>query len=102
MTVVSNMEITLRPGVRTEAIDAFLKRQVFEECKAAIPGFLNARLLKSQGAETMILVIVEWQDAQAFHDWAAHPVRAKQEQDLSGFLAAAPHTTLFDQVAYLD
>ena len=93
--IISNLQITLRPGVKAAAIEAFKKRRVFEECAAAIPGFLSAKLLEVEGAPDAIAVIAEWTDATAFRAWVAHPVRAAQEADLADYLAAAPHTTLY-------
>lgn len=93
--IISNLQITLRPGVKAAAIEAFKKRRVFEECAAAIPGFLSAKLLEVEGAPDAIAVIAEWTDATAFQAWVAHPVRAAQEADLADYLAAAPHTTLY-------
>lgn len=95
MTIISNMHITLRAGVKEEAIKAFKARRVFEECAQAIPGFLGARLLEVQGSDTAIAVIAEWLDAASFHAWVAHPVRDAQESDLAHFLASAPQTQLY-------
>lgn len=102
MTFISDMRIKVRPGVRDEAINAFRKRRVFEECSEAIPGFLRARLLESCGAPDAMSVIVEWTDEAAYEAWIAHPVRAAQEVDLAQYLAAAPQTELYDTKAQFD
>lgn len=102
MTFISDMRITLRPGVRKEAINAFKKRRVFEECSEVIPGFLRARLLESQDAPDAISVIVEWADEADFAAWIAHPVRAAQEADLARYLAAPPETKLYESKAHFD
>lgn len=95
MTVVSNMQITLRSGVKAQAIEAFKARRVFEECAEAIPGFLWARLLDVEGNQNAIAVIAEWRDVESFNAWVAHPVRDAQEADLAHFLASAPQTQLY-------
>lgn len=95
MSIVSNMQITVKPGMRAEAIEAFLKRRVFDECAEAIPGFLGAQLLEAQAAPDALAVIAEWRSEADFQDWVAHPVRARQEADLAHFLAGAPQTALF-------
>ena len=95
MTVVSNMQITLRDGVKKQAIEAFKARRVFAECAQAIPGFLGAHLLDNQGSDNEIAVIAHWRDAASFYAWVAHPVRDAQEADLAHFLASAPHTQLY-------
>lgn len=102
MTFISDMRITLRSGVRDDAIKAFRKRRVFEECSEVIPGFLSARLLASQGAPDAISVIVEWADEADFAAWIAHPVRAAQEADLAQYLAAPPQTALYETEARFD
>lgn len=95
MTVISNMQITLREGVKKQAIEAFKARRVFEECAHAIPGFLGARLLDVEGSDNAIAVIAEWRDVASFHAWVAHPVRDAQESDLAHFLASVPQTQLY-------
>lgn len=94
MSVISNMQITVKDGVKEQAIAAFKARGVFEECSEAIPGFLSARLL--EGAGDTLYVMSEWRDAQAYEDWLAHPARAAQEADLAHYLAAAPETVLLE------
>ena len=42
MTVFSNMQISLRDGVKEQAVSSFRARRIFEECAEAIPGFLWA------------------------------------------------------------
>lgn len=99
MTVVSDMRIRVRPHLRTEAMDAFVRRRVFEECADAIPGFRRARLLAAQGDPDVIAVIAEWTDAAAFDDWMKHPARARQEADLARFLDEPARTTLLSAAA---
>lgn len=94
MTFISNMQITLKPGMRGVAIEAFQQRRVFEECEQAIPGFLWARLIEDAENPDMIAVVSEWSDASAYDAWIAHPVRDSQYSDLAQFIAAPPDTTL--------
>ncbi|WP_375267090.1 antibiotic biosynthesis monooxygenase family protein [Planktotalea sp.] len=94
MSVISTMQITLREGVKAQAIEAFKARGVFSECAEAIPGFLWAHLLA--GAGDTLCVMSEWRNAQSYEDWLAHPARAAQEADLAHYLAAAPETGLFE------
>lgn len=94
MSVVSNMEITLRPGAREAAVSAFIARRVFDECAAVIPGFLGARLLEAQDQADVISVISEWRERSDYEAWLAHPVRAAQESDLAQFVASPPQTRL--------
>lgn len=95
MTVLSNMQITLRDGVKSQAIEVFKARRVFEECAEVIPGFLWARLLDVEGDQNAIAVIAEWRDLASFKAWLAHPVRQAQEADLAHFLASAPQTQIY-------
>lgn len=95
MSIMSNMQIKLRDGVRAEAIQAFIKREIFSECAEAIPGFLWAQLLEVEGTPDQISVICAWTDQTAFEDWVAHPVRSRQEADLAHFLAEPPQTQLY-------
>lgn len=94
MSVVSHMEITVRPGTCDAAISAFIARRVFEECAAAIPGFQSAQLLKAQDDSDVISVISEWRKMSDYEAWLAHPVRAAQESDLAQFVASPPQTRL--------
>lgn len=96
MNVFSLMFIEVRDGVRDDAIIAFKKRLIFEECAQAIPGFIQAKLLASQNELNRIVVVAEWVDGSDFTDWTKHAVRDLQEKDLSHFLAAVPHTHLYD------
>lgn len=95
MTIMSNMQIKLRDGVRAEAVAAFIERKVFEDCADAIPGFLWARLLEVDDAPNCLSVISVWSDRAAFDAWVAHPVRDSQAADLAHFLAEPPHTQLY-------
>ena len=95
MTILSNMQIKLREGVRAEAVEAFINRNVFAECADAIPGFLWAHLLEVDGAPDNLSVLCGWTDQSALEDWMAHPVRIRQEADLAQFLAEAPQTQLY-------
>ncbi len=94
MTVVSLMSITVKPGTRAAAIDAFFKRRVLEECREAIEGFISAQVLEDLTSPDRLSVLAEWENAAAFHEWVEHPLRMAQEADLSGFLADLPTTTI--------
>lgn len=102
MTIISNMQIELRPDRRAEAVEAFIKRKVFEECAEAIPGFLWARLPDEEDAPDRIAVISVWTEKAAFGAWVAHPVRAKQEADLAHYIAEPPRTVLYASRAEYD
>lgn len=95
MSVVAQLDLPLRPDTRSAAIEAFLARRVFEECAAAVPGFLGARLLEAEDAEDTLTVISEWRETADYEAWLAHPVRAKQEEDLIHFLAGSPRIRLY-------
>lgn len=97
MTVFSHMSIQLRPGQRQEAMEVFRAHNVFTDCAAAIPGFIQAFLLADHADPDAVSVIAEWQTAQDFQDWTTHPTRDAQEQVLSRFLAAPPTTRLFER-----
>lgn len=97
MTAVSQMTMKLRPGQRDAAIAAFKARRVLEECAEAVPGFEHGELLMAEDCPDTVCVTAHWADAAAFQAWAAHPVRARQEADLIGFLAEAPVTRVFTQ-----
>lgn len=102
MTLISNMQIELRPGLRDAAVEAFKQRKVFEECCEAIPGFLAARLLEVQDQPGSLSVMAEWTDRAAFEEWMQHPARAAQEADLGHFLAAAPETVLYSSASHFE
>lgn len=99
MTILSNMQIKLREGTRTEAVKTFINRKVFAECAEAIPGFLWAHLLEVEGAPDTLSVMCGWADKASYDDWIAHPVRSSQEADLVQFLAEAPKTLLYTSKA---
>lgn len=96
MSLFSLMFIDVRNGVRDHAIAAFKNRRVFEECAQAIPGFIQAKLMASQSEPNRIVVLAEWKEHSDFTDWTKHTVRDMQEKDLSNFLAAVPHTLMYD------
>lgn len=102
MTIMSNMQIKLREGTRPQAVEAFIKRGIFDECAATIPGFLWARLLEVEGAPDHLSVISVWTDKAAFDAWVIHPVRDRQEADLAHFLAEAPQTQLYTTKAVFE
>ena len=96
MNVCSLMEIRTRPGQREAAVKAFLDRRVFEECAQAIPGFIEGRLLTSQGDLERMSVMAQWTDTESFTAWTKHPVRESQARDLAHLLAEEPSTMMLD------
>lgn len=95
MTIISNMQIKLNPGVRAAAVETFKNHRVFQDCAQAIPGFLWARLLEPDTDPDAIAVISEWSDKAAYDAWVSHPVRASQEAALVQFVAEPPQTQLY-------
>jgi heme-degrading monooxygenase HmoA len=93
------------PGDKVDvATKAFVKRRIIEECAETIPGFLHGDLMTSHEKDGQICVMCKWTDKAAYDEWAASPVRAKQNEDAVGFTLDAGfgaedvHTLMFDGV----
>lgn len=96
MTIfISHMTVKVQPGKRSEAINAFTSRGVFEECAAAVPGFIRGRILVSTTCLDSLCIVAEWQHEHSYYEWTKHPVRDDQVADLARFLNEAPGNHLF-------
>ena len=48
---------------------AFFKHHVFEECKAAVPGFLSGEVLLSMADADELQISVLWSNQRAWQTW---------------------------------
>lgn len=96
----THLEIRVHPGQRDTTIAAFKARRVFEECGAAISGFLGAELLVSADDPDVLWVIAHWQDREAAKAWMSSPVRDAQNLDMVHFASEPPISRLFEQSGY--
>ncbi|WP_068335455.1 antibiotic biosynthesis monooxygenase family protein [Ruegeria profundi] len=83
-------------------VDFYVERRILDECKETIPGLIRGELLKSSQGDGQICVLCQWTDKDAYNQWLASPVRAKQSDDAmvffddAGFTAEDMHTLEFD------
>lgn len=83
------------PGQRKELMAAFFKHHVFEECKAAVPGFLSGEVLLSMADADELQISVLWSNQRAWQTWQDSPVRHQQVHALAHLLACAPQGQLY-------
>ncbi|NBT32785.1 MAG: hypothetical protein EBT13_13045 [Rhodobacteraceae bacterium] len=98
MSYVSHLSVKVLPGQREKALSAFKSRRVFEECAAAVSGFIEGRVLVSADCPDTFCVAAEWAAMQDYQDWLDHPVRATQSDDLSKWAAEAPEIRFFHRM----
>lgn len=96
----THLEIRVHPGQRDTAVAAFKERRVFEECSAAIAGFLGAELLVSPDDPDVLWVVAHWQNRESAKAWMTSPVREAQNQDLSRYASEPPVSRLLEQAGY--
>ncbi len=73
----------------------FFRRRVFEECKAAVPGFISGEVLLSLTDADELQISVLWRDQSAWQAWQDSEVRLQQAHDLAPLLACAPIGKLY-------
>jgi len=104
MPVWSLLMIKVPAANLNEFTTGFIKRRVIEECEETVPGFLHGDLMTSSEKDGQICVMCKWTDKAAYDQWAASPVRAKQNEDIlnyldkAGFEAGDVHTLMFEGV----
>jgi heme-degrading monooxygenase HmoA len=82
----------------------FIKRRIIEECEETVPGFLHGDLMTTAEKDGQICVMCKWTGQDAYDQWAASPIRAKQNEDILDFLSKAGfeaddvHTLMFEGV----
>lgn len=98
MTFRAWLSIRAKPGRRDELAAAFVARRVLEECRDAIPGYLQGELLLSEDDADALCVSVVWADRQSFLDWQVSPVRLALEPALMHLVQSAEPSRLFGSV----
>lgn len=99
---LSILQLRSPPGRREDAIAQFIENRVLETCRDAVPGFLSGRLLRSQDDETLVCVICEWTDREAFEQWMNSPRRGSGGSGgASRIFEAAGRSALFELVQSL-
>ncbi|GAA6160324.1 antibiotic biosynthesis monooxygenase family protein [Ruegeria lacuscaerulensis] len=87
-----------------QTAEAFIHRNIIEECADAIPGFRHGELMVSHEGDGQLCVMCNWTDKAAYEQWVASPIRDKQNVDALGFLtekgyeATDMHTLMFDSL----
>lgn len=86
MTTVSLLRIRVRPGAAGDLVRAFQELEVFARSRES-GGFLGGRLLTSVSDEDDVLVLAEWESAEAYRGWLDNPARAELASRLEPLLA---------------
>ena len=77
--VKSIYDVRVRRHWQTDrSAQAFIKRRAIEESAETIPGFLHGELVVSTGEPDLLCVLCSWTDEDAYQQWLASPLRAKQ------------------------
>lgn len=74
MTVVSLLQLPVRPGSEDALVDAFARLEVFRHSEQS-GGFLGGRLLRPRDGGPFV-VMAEWESDAAYRGWLENPVRA--------------------------
>ena len=74
MTVVSLLQLPVRPGSEDALVDAFARLEVFRHSDQS-GGFLGGRLLRPRDGGPFV-VMAEWESDAAYRGWLENPVRA--------------------------
>jgi heme-degrading monooxygenase HmoA len=73
MTVVSVLQLPVRPGKEDELVSAFAELQIFERSRES-GGFRGGRLLRPLGGGPF-LVVAEWESPGHYQGWLDNPAR---------------------------
>jgi heme-degrading monooxygenase HmoA len=86
VTIVSLLRIRVRPGAAEELVRAFRELEVFSRSRES-GGFLGGRLLTSLSDVDDVLVLAEWESADAYRAWLDNRARAELASRLEPLLA---------------
>jgi heme-degrading monooxygenase HmoA len=97
VTVVSILALPVRAGAEEELVGLFSELEVFERSRES-GGFLGGRLLRPlDGAG--IVVVAEWETAEAYRGWLDNPVRAELGERLQELMTdEVTHGKLYEEV----
>ena len=94
----SVLVVRVHPGTGAQAMRLFQDRGVLSECAEAIPSFVEGELRASVDDPDRICVLARWRDAEGYHAWGAHPLRAAQLADIGHIIAEIELAEIFGPV----
>lgn len=86
MTIVSILGLRAHPGGAGDLVRAFRELEIFGRSRES-GGFLGGRLLTSLSDEDDVIVLAEWESADAYRGWLDNPARAELASRLVPLLA---------------
>ena len=87
--VVSVLALQVLAGSERALIRSYDDLEIFRHAEES-GGFRSGRLLEPSEPDEPMLVIAEWDDAEAYERWLASPVRERLGRELEPLLAAEP------------
>jgi heme-degrading monooxygenase HmoA len=87
--VVSVLELYVLPGSEEAVARAYDELGIFERSRES-GGFRSGRLLDASEPGKPMLVIAEWDDAEAYQRWLSNPVREELGDHLEPMLTGDP------------
>jgi heme-degrading monooxygenase HmoA len=86
---VSVLTLRVRAGSERALIRSYADLEIFRHAEES-GGFRSGRLLEPAAPDGPMLVIAEWDDAEAYERWLASPVRERLGRELEPLLADEP------------
>jgi len=94
VAVVSLLQLRVAPGMGADLVRGFGELRIFE-LAGEHAGLRAARLLEPREPDAPYLVVAEWDRAEDYDAWLAHPERARVNEQLAHLLAGAPAGGLY-------
>ena len=98
MTYWTMLMIKSHDGDGKTAADVHIKRRCTEEAAESIRGFVHGEVMLSADDPGLFCVVCGWENEDAYQQWLASPLRAKQTQDLAGLISADINTMAFQSI----